>query len=93
MQADLRLCWSHIPHLSKSHALALNDVWLLSTHYMLLHLENRPIVVKRALVGSKGGWKLSTIFKLYSDSSIINIRERDAYIFAAPFGTTSHCFC
>ena len=24
---------------------------------MLLHLENRPIVVKSALVGSKGEWK------------------------------------
>ena len=26
MQADLRLCWSHIPHCWKSHALAQNFI-------------------------------------------------------------------
>ena len=26
MQADLRLCWSHIPHCWKSHALAQYDL-------------------------------------------------------------------
>ena len=25
---------------------------------------HRPVIVKRAVIGSKGGWKLSTIFKL-----------------------------
>ena len=25
---------------------------------------NRPVIEKRAVIGSKGGWKLSTIFKL-----------------------------
>ena len=38
---------------------------------------HRPVIVKRAVVGSKGGWKLSTIFKLrvFHDLSIIKLRE------------------
>ena len=29
---------------------------------------HRPVIVKRALIGSKGGWELSTIFMLKSVS-------------------------
>ena len=37
---------------------------------------HRPVVVKRAVIGSKGGWKLSTIFlsyKVLHDWSIIKL--------------------
>ena len=30
-QADLRLCWSHIPHCLKSHALVHMSLWLFTT--------------------------------------------------------------
>ena len=66
----------------------------------------RPVNVKRAvigskggLIGSKGGWKLSTIFlscKVFHDWSIKlgNILYLlDGSIFAVLFGTISHCFC
>ena len=39
---------------------------------------HRPVVVKRAVIGSKGGWKLSTIFlscKVLHDWSIIKVRK------------------
>ena len=56
--------------------------------------------VKRALIGSKGGWKLSTIFlscKVFHDWSIIKLGNilylLDGYIFAVLFETSSHCFC
>ena len=61
---------------------------------------HRPVNVKRALIGSKGGWKLSTIFlscKVFHDWSIIKLGNilylLDGYIFAVLFETTSHCFC
>ena len=61
---------------------------------------HRPVNVKRALIGSKGGWKLSTIFlscKVFHDWSIIKLGSilylLDGYIFAVLFETTSHCFC
>ena len=63
-------------------------------------LGHRPVNVKRALIGSKGGWKLSTIFlscKVFHDWSIIKLGNilylLDGYIFAVLFETTSHCFC
>ena len=37
---------------------------------------HRPVNVKRAVIGSKGGWKLSTIFlscKVFHDWSIIKL--------------------
>ena len=55
---------------------------------------------KRAVIGSKGGWKLSTIFlscKVFHDWSIINLGNilylLDGSIFPVLFGTTSHCLC
>ena len=61
---------------------------------------HRPVNVKRAVIGSKGGWKLSTIFlscKVFNDWSIIKLGNilylLDGSIFAVLFGTTSHCFC
>ena len=66
----------------------------------VLHLPgHRPVIVKRALIGSKGGWKLSTIFlscKVFHDWSIIKLGNilylLDGYIFGVLFETTSHCF-
>ena len=59
---------------------------------------HRPVNVKRAVIGSKGGWKLSTIFlscKVFHDWSIIKLRNilylLDGSFFAVLFGTTSHC--
>ena len=59
---------------------------------------HRPEIVKRAVIGSKGGWNLSTIFlscKVFHDWSIIKLRKYmylfDGYIFAVLFETTSHC--
>ena len=40
---------------------------------MLETSSHRPVIVKRAVIGSKGGWKLSTIFiscKVVHDWSI-----------------------
>ena len=61
---------------------------------------HRPVNVKRAVIGSKGGWKLSTLFlscKVFYDLSIIKLGKTlyllDGSIFAVLFGTTSHCFC
>ena len=61
-----------------------------------MSLGHRPVNVKRAVIGSKGG----TIFlscKVFHDWSIINIGNilyfLDGYIFAVLFETTSHCFC
>ena len=66
----------------------------------VMSLGHRPVNVKRALIGSKGGWKLSTIFlscKVFHDWSIIKLGNilylLDGYIFAVLFETTSHCFC
>ena len=60
----------------------------------------RPVIVKRAEIGSKGGWKLSTIFlscKVFYDWPIIKLGNvfylLDGYIFAVLFETKSHCFC
>ena len=56
---------------------------------------HRPVIVKRALIGSKGGWKLGTIFlscKVFRDWSIIKLGNilylLDGYIFAVLFETT-----
>ena len=61
---------------------------------------HRPVNVKRAVIGSKGGWKLRTIFlscKVFPDWSIIKLGNilylLDRSIFAVLFETTSHCFC
>ena len=61
---------------------------------------HRPVNVKRAVIGSKGGLKLSTIFlscNVFHDWSIIKLGNilylLDGSIFAVLFGTTSHCFC
>ena len=63
-------------------------------------LGHRLVNVKRAVIGSKGGWKLSIIFlscKVFHDWSIIKLGNilysLDGSIFAVLFGTTSHCFC
>ena len=69
-------------------------------YYILYNLGHRPVNVKRAVIGSKGGWKLSTIFlscKVFHDWSIIKLGNilylLDGSFFAVLFGTTSHCFC
>ena len=63
-------------------------------------IGHRPVNVKRTVIGSKGGWKLSTIFlscKVSHNWSIIKLGNilnlLDGSIFAVLFGTTSHCFC
>ena len=65
-----------------------------------MSLGHRPVIVKRALIGSKGEWILSTIFlscKVFHDWSIIKLGNilylLDAYIFAVLFELTSHGFC
>ena len=65
-----------------------------------LLVGHRPVNVKRAVIGSKGGWKLSTIClscTVFYDWSIIKLGNRlyllDGSIFAVLFETTSHCFC
>ena len=61
---------------------------------------HRRVNVKRAVIGSEGGWKLDTIFescKVFHDWSIIKqgkiLYLLDGYIFAVLFETISHCFC
>ena len=44
----------------------------ISTKITLRSSGHRPVIVKRALIGSKGGWKLSTIFKLKSAPRLVN---------------------
>ena len=58
-----------------------------------------PVNVKRAVYGSKGRWKLSTIFlscMVFHDWSIIKLGNilhlLDGSIFAVLLETTSHCF-
>ena len=58
----------------------------------VMSLGHRPVNVKRALIGSKGGWKLSTIFlscKVFHDWSIMKLENilylLDGYIFAVLF--------
>ena len=53
---------------------------------------HRPVLVKRTVIGSKGGWKLSTIFlscKVFHNWSIIKQQKYmhllDRYIFAVIF--------
>ena len=65
-----------------------------------MSVGHRPVIVKRAVIGSKGEWKLSTIFlsrEVFHDWSIIKLGNilylLDVYIFAVLFETTSHCFC
>ena len=74
-----------------------------------MSLGHRPVIVKRTMIGSKGGWigskgrwKLSTIIysiscKGFHDWSIIKIGNilylLDGFIFAVLFETTSHRFC
>ena len=62
-------------------------------------LGHRPVNVKKAVIGSKGG-KLSTIFlscKVFHGRSIITLGNilyiLDESIFAVIFETISHCFC
>ena len=65
-----------------------------------MSVGHRPVIVKRAVIGSEGGWKLSTIFlscKVFHGWSIINLGYilylLDGHIFAVLIETTSHCFC
>ena len=65
-----------------------------------MSVGHRPVIVKRAVIGSEGGWKLSTIFlscKVIHGWSIINLGNilylLDGHIFAVLIETTSHCFC
>ena len=39
-----------------------------AARYLHLKIGHRPVIVKRALIGSKGRWILSTIFMLKSVS-------------------------
>ena len=44
---------------------------------------HRPVIVKRAVIGSKGGWKPSTIFlscKVFQDWSVIKLRKYIVFI-------------
>ena len=63
-----------------------------------MSLGHRPVNVKRAVVGSKVGLKISTIFlscKVFHYWSIIKLGNilylLDGSIFAVLFETTSHC--
>ena len=63
-------------------------------------LGHRPVNVRRAAIGSKGVWRLCTIYlscKVFHDWSIIKLGNilylLDGYIFAVLYETTSHCFC
>ena len=65
-----------------------------------MSIGHRLVIVKRAVIGSKGGWKLSRIFlscKLFHDWSKLKLANvlylLDVYIFAGLFETTSQCFC
>ena len=65
-----------------------------------MSLDHRPVIVKRALIGSKCGRKLRTIsiLKIVRDRSIIKNYVNYAYfldgnIFSALFETAYHCFC
>ena len=62
----------------------------------VMDLGHRPVIVK-IVIGSKGGWKLSTIFlscKVFHDWSIIKLGNilylLDGSIFAVLFETISH---
>ena len=78
--------------------------YCVKTRYLNGKIHNasghRPVIVKRAVIGSKGRWKLSTIFlgcKVFCDWSMIKLRNilylLNGNIFAVLFETTSHCFC
>ena len=65
-----------------------------------MSIGHRLVIVKRAVFGSKGEWKLSRIFlscKLFHDGSKLKLGNilylLDGYVFAGLFETTSHCFC
>ena len=64
-----------------------------------MSLGHRTVIVKRALIGSKGGSSAQYFLscKVFHDWSIIKLGNilylLDGYIFAALFETTSHCFC
>ena len=58
----------------------MHDVWRENWYVAIGH---RPVIVKRALIGSKGGWKLSTIFlscKVFHDWSIIKLQKYIVFI-------------
>ena len=55
------------------------------TIFLVLYLKctmslcHRPEIIKRAVIASKGGWKLSTIFfscKVFNDWSIIKLQKK-----------------
>ena len=55
----------------------------LSQAKLVCQFGHRPVIVKMALIGSKGGWKLSTIFlscKVFHDWSIIKLRKYIVFI-------------
>ena len=63
----------------------------------LTSIGHRPVIVKRAVIGSKGPWKLSKIVlscKVFHDWSIIKLGNTlyllERYIFVVLFETTSH---
>ena len=87
------MCFKMFIGLNKTIFLVLCLKWVMA-------LGHRPVNVKRAVIGSKGGWKLSTIFlscKVFHDWSIIKLGNilylLDGSIFAVLFGTKFHCFC
>ena len=51
-------------------------ILLVFYHKKVMLLGHRLVIVKRAVIGSKGGWKLSTIFvscKVFNDWSMIKL--------------------
>ena len=64
-------------------------IGLILTFFLVLYLKwvmslgHRPVIVKRAVIGLKGGWKLSTIFlscKVFHDWSVIKLRKYIIFI-------------
>ena len=91
---------SYILRYMKKYRVAVWKFRSVYNEYRYSHTGHRPVNVKRAVIGLKGGWKLSTIFlscKVFHDWSIIKLGNilylLDGSIFAVLFGTISHCFC
>ena len=70
------MCFRMFNGLNKMILLVFYLKWVMS-------LGHRPVIVKRALIGSKCGWKLSIIFlscKVFHDWSIIKLRKYIVFI-------------
>ena len=61
----------------------------------MLATGHRPVIVKWAVIGSKGGWISAQYLscKVFHDWSINIWYLLDWYIFVVLFDTTYHCFC